>query len=435
MNKYFATFGLGVLVVLGCSFKNTGEVPGDGTGDATDVPDVSSDVPTDGLDVPADVPDDLVPADGADAVPDSSGDVAGEDADDGWLDGWGRRVMLLLDHDDVPDNLVDFPALVHLSATAGREGEDVTFVFDELTDDSMRWRIAITQDDGVTECPVEIDSWSSSGREAWLWVGVPLVSYMYDTVLFLYFDSTRPDNTAHVGDTNDPAAELVWDPSFSGVYHLSEGSGPDTFDSSLLNNHCGLSQSDNWSAGRVAGTYAMDGDDDWAFCGDHASLRPEYGLTVAAWLDVGAYDDWNAAVAQQWDNGSNESGYWLGTISSGGPFVFWVNTVLDGWIETTYDLPTGEWHHVVGTYDGTAIRLYVDAVEVGSSATSGAINYDPLPYGFYIGRYHDSNEDSRMDVTADEVHVSGVARSPAWIRASFESQRDDFVDFGVVETP
>ncbi|MBW2263081.1 MAG: hypothetical protein JRG91_14000, partial [Deltaproteobacteria bacterium] len=53
----------------------------------------------------------------------------------------------------------------------------------------------------------------------------------------------------------------------------------------------------------------------------------------------------------------------------------------------------------------------------------------------YIGRYHDSNEDSRMDVTADEVHVSGVARSPAWIRASFESQRDHFVDFGVVETP
>ncbi len=429
MSRQFAALGLCVLAALGCSFKDRGEGSGDGSVDGVDAPDVSIDGSADGTDGPADVP-----VEGVDAAADAAVDAADDDGGGGWLDGWGRRVMLLLDHTDVPDNLVDFPALVHLSAAAGREGEDVTYVFDELTDDSMRRRIAVTQEDGVTECSVEVDSWSSSGREAWLWVGVPLVSREYDTVLFLYFDASRPDNTAHVGDTNDPAAELVWDPSFTGVYHLSEGAGLDTYDSSLLNNHCGMSQGDNWTAGTVDGAYALDGVDDWAFCGDHASHRPEYGLTVAAWLDVGAFGNWHAAVAQMWDNGSTESGYWMGTASSRGPFVFWVDTVLDGWIETTYDLPTDEWHHVVGTYDGAAVRLYVDAVEVSTAATSGAIDYDPVPYGLNIGRYHDSNEDNRMDVSADEVHVSSVARSAAWIRASYESQRDDFVDFGVLET-
>ena len=421
------TIGLGALLALGCAFQGAGEMPGDGTGDGPDAPDVISEVPPDGL---PDVPGDTDPEDGPDAIP----DIPDEDGVEGWLEGWGRRVMLLLDSRDVSDNLVDFPALVHLSDSAGRGNDVVTFVFDELTDDSMRQRIAITQEDGVTQCNVEIASWSSSGREAWLWVGVPVVSFSYDTVLFLYFDSTAPDNTAYVGDTNDPAAELVWDAHHVGVYHLSEGAGPDTYDSSLLNNHCGLAQNDHWATGIVDGDYEFDGVDDWAYCGDHASLRPEYGLTVAAWLNVGEWGNLHAAVANQWDNGSTESGYWLGSQSSRGPLVFWVNTTLDGWIEANYDMTTGLWYHLVGTYDGAAVRLYVNGVEVSSATTSGAIDYDPLPFGLNIARYHDSNEDNRMDVTADEVHVSSVGRSAAWVRASYESQRDDFVGFGIEET-
>jgi hypothetical protein len=281
---------------------------------------------------------------------------------------------------------------------------------------------------------VEIERWSSSGREAWLWVRVPHVSYRFDTVLYLYFDASHADNTAHVGDTNDPAAELVWNSAYIGVYHLSEGSGPDTYDSSLLNNHCGMSQTDHWAAGPVSGAYEYDGEDDWSFCGDHASLRPEYGLTVAAWISIDAMDNWNAAIGQLWDNGSNESGYWMGTVSSRGPFVFWINTTLDGWVETSYDMGLSSWHYVVGTYDGTAVRLYVNALEVATAPTSGPIDYDPLPYGLNFGRYHDSNEDNRMDVSLDEVHISNEARDLAWIGTSWESQIDDFVDFGVVET-
>jgi hypothetical protein len=413
----------------------TGELAGDGSGDATDAPDVFTDVPADGADVPGDVPADVAPPDGVDASPDTTGDVAGDDGGGGWLEGWGRRVMLVLDPNDVRDNLVDFPVPVHLSDSSGIEGEDVTFVFDELTDDSMRHRIAITEEDGVTECNVEVESWSSSAREAWLWVGVPFVSFRFDTVLYLYFDSTMPDNTAHVADTNDPAAELVWDAGYQGVFHLSEGAGPDTYDSSLLNNHCGMSQTDHWGPGRIDGAYGFDGDDEWAFCGDHASLRPEHALTVEAWIMPQAYGDWDAAIAQMWDNGSNEAGYWLGSVSADGPFVFWVNTVLDGWIETSGDLSLHAWNHVVGTYDGTTVRLYVNALEVSTAATSGAINYDPLPYGFNLARYHDSNEDNRMNVSLDEVRVSNTARSLAWIGTSFESQNDNFVDFGVVETP
>jgi hypothetical protein len=33
----------------------------------------------------------------------------------------------------------------------------------------------------------------------------------------------------------------------------------------------------------------------------------------------------------------------------------------------------GKWHHVLGTYDGTAVRLYLDGVYVGSSSVTGPI--------------------------------------------------------------
>lgn len=51
-------------------------------------------------------------------------------------------------------------------------------------------------------------------------------------------------------------------------------------------------------------------------------------------------------------------------------------------------LPTATlWHHVVGTYDGATMKLYMDGVEVGSQAASGFISTstDPL----FIGTKHD----------------------------------------------
>jgi len=35
----------------------------------------------------------------------------------GWLQGWGRRVKLYIDSNDVDENLTDFPVLIHLSSS------------------------------------------------------------------------------------------------------------------------------------------------------------------------------------------------------------------------------------------------------------------------------------------------------------------------------
>ncbi len=53
------------------------------------------------------------------------------------------------------------------------------------------------------------------------------------------------------------------------------------------------------------------------------------------------------------------------------------NGVTTTLIATSGNIGTGQWHHSAMTYDGAAIRLYLDGVPVGSTPASGAVATDP----------------------------------------------------------
>ena len=167
---------------------------------------------------------------------------------DPWLaGGWDQRVKFTVDSGDIDGALADFPVLLYISAFSGIGGDDISFVFDELTADANRKKIAVTTSDGETECYVEIEKWVDADEEAWLWVKAPAIASGIDTDFYFYFDVDHADNDAYVGDTNDVVAENVWDASFIDVDHLADGaSNASTYDS------CGvdLSCSTLWLASR-----------------------------------------------------------------------------------------------------------------------------------------------------------------------------------------
>ena len=84
--------------------------------------------------------------------------------------------------------LSGFPVLVYLSVSSGIGSTDVSAVFDELTSDANRKKIAITTSDGTTQCYVEIERWDDANEKAWLWVKVPSVASGAETDLYLYYD-------------------------------------------------------------------------------------------------------------------------------------------------------------------------------------------------------------------------------------------------------
>jgi hypothetical protein len=89
------------------------------------------------------------------------------------------------------------------------------------------------------------------------------------------------------------------------------------------------------------------------------------------------------------------------------------------------------WYHLVGTYDGSTERLYVNGVLIDSRDVVSSI----VDFGknLRIGRYTDLN--SCLPGTIDEIRISSSARSAVWILTEYLNQGDPsgFFDVGVEE--
>jgi acid phosphatase type 7 len=149
---------------------------------------------------------------------------------------------------------------------------------------------------------------------------------------------------------------------------------------------------------------------------------PVESFSVESWVCVRATHPDGAIVGAFQDNGSFEKGWLLGLNRT--HFNFAVSTLGgdddrgDGvltYLAGRTPIELNRWHHVVGTYDGTTMRLYVDGqLDAESTAQSGAINYPPKA-PVVIAAYQDDNESNPLDgivhrvklydraLTADEI--------------------------------
>lgn len=138
---------------------------------------------------------------------------------------------------------------------------------------------------------------------------------------------------------------------------------------------------------------------------DAAALRPAQ-LTVEAWVnpDTAGYGN---VLTKSTNFGD---GYGLFRDFSTGRMRFFVNTYSFGGIAETA-VPTNQWSHVVGTYDGTAVRIYVNGVLAATTVYSTPIIHSLQPLN--IGRYASGN--SPWHGMLDEVAVYGTALTGAQI--------------------
>jgi hypothetical protein len=75
------------------------------------------------------------------------------------------------------------------------------------------------------------------------------------------------------------------------------------------------------------------------------------------------------------------------------------------------------WHYVVGTFDGTTVRLSVDA---GTPATAPTTALNWPTQSMFLGDRVDHVR--RYKGFLDEVRLSNVPRSSAWIAAEYNNQ-------------
>jgi len=82
----------------------------------------------------------------------------------------------------------------------------------------------------------------------------------------------------------------------------------------------------------------------------------------------------------------------------------------------------GQWYYVVGTYDGSTMKLYVNGVlESTSGEQSGDIDYPPKSF-YTIGAYRDDNELYRCEGRLHEIRVYDAALSAREILANYAAK-------------
>lgn len=90
-------------------------------------------------------------------------------------------------------------------------------------------------------------------------------------------------------------------------------------------------------------------------------------------------------------------------------------------------LDVGTWYHVVATYDGRNMRLFVNGVEeaVNSTGQKDAVDYpedDDNHGGVTIGRFKDSDENSLFKGNISDVAIYNRALTGAEIQTHFNSR-------------
>jgi hypothetical protein len=175
------------------------------------------------------------------------------------------------------------------------------------------------------------------------------------------------------------------------------------------------------------------GTQDYVNCGDSSSLKGMNALTVETWVKPDLLPGGGTGIVAKWSS-------W--TAGSGGSYILWQGSSgTVGWgviTETSsaffYDTPVlqpGAWYHLVGTYDGAQIKLYINGSQVGTP-TSVTGRIASTSDACYIGRY----TTPYFNGTMDEVRISNVARTPAWIQTEYSNQQSPsaFYSIGTEET-
>lgn len=200
-----------------------------------------------------------------------------------------------------------------------------------------------------------------------------------------------------------------------GDWHFDENAGATAYDYSGWGNN-GTINGAAWASGKYNPALSLDGSNDNVVVNDSDSLKPDK-VTLEAWVKRSGTPGTYKYIAGKHFSGNNGS-YNLYTGGSGG-LRFYIGYSSTQWIpspDAGAGIWDGNWHHIVGTYDGVKVRLYKDGVEVGSG-TSATQSIDYNTDKFYIGSYGNGYYFSGL---VDEVRVYSKALNGAEILQRYQ---------------
>jgi len=162
--------------------------------------------------------------------------------------------------------------------------------------------------------------------------------------------------------------------------------------------------------------------DDYLDLGD-IDLRDS--LTMECWIRLSSWIKWTPIIVKSLDSGAYSWSVFsllIDSVDMTRPrLIFDVSVgAQDYGCKSSTILAQDAWIHAVGVRKGTSMSLYINgALESTNTTPQGFISNDRH---VLLGMKEWFPEYSRA-ISIDEMRISRVARSAAWARLSFESQR------------
>lgn len=125
---------------------------------------------------------------------------------------------------------------------------------------------------------------------------------------------------------------------------------------------------------------SFDGVDDYIDIPDDPQLRFNQPFTMAFWarLERVPTEDYSIIVGKAFDTGSLNS-YEFYYSEARGFSTFSTDSAGYAGVQIDGSFPNG-WVHLAGTWDGAALRFYVDGMFVGEHALTSPPAYDTNPF-------------------------------------------------------
>jgi Concanavalin A-like lectin/glucanases superfamily len=207
-----------------------------------------------------------------------------------------------------------------------------------------------------------------------------------------------------------------------GTWSFNEGKGTIAHDYSGHRDEGMLEGLARWAPGRFQGAVSFNGNAAAVEVPNSTSLEPA-AISVSAWVQASSSPGDYKYIMAKGAEGCLAASYGLYTGANGGlEFYVASNTGLSWTLspDAGQGVWNGQWHNVVGTYNGSSVKLYVDGHEVGSGTADSA----PIAYGLFtsnnlvIGDYAGCSG-TDFSGSIDEVKVFDRALSSFEIQAGY----------------
>jgi hypothetical protein len=192
-------------------------------------------------------------------------------------------------------------------------------------------------------------------------------------------------------------SEPDWFNGLVGYWKLDEENGTIAGDSSGNSNNGTLQNGPGWVDGKYGKALSFDGTDDYVTIQDSASLRVQ-SFSIAAWVymtvrpyQAGHPSHLHVCIVNKlhYYNTATIAGYKLDFEYPTSTNDTLVISIGDGVAQrfllqynSINDLTLSQWHQIVGTYDGSTAKIYIDGQLKATGSSSYTIFHDSTPLCF-----------------------------------------------------